>query len=56
MSTRRVSWRRSDEVRADEHCTISIRDAGLSLVGTVLGAQDGVPFRIEYRVLTDGTG
>lgn len=56
MSTRRVSWRRSDEVRADEHCTISIRDAGLSLVGTVLGAEGGVPVRIEYRVLTDGTG
>src|SRR5690349_16916254 len=56
MSTRRVSWRRSDEVRADEHCTISIRDAGLSLVGTVLGAEGGIPFRTEYRVLTDGTG
>jgi hypothetical protein len=56
MTTRRVSWRRSDEVRADEHCTISIRDAGLSLVGTVLGAEGGIPFRTEYRVLTDGTG
>jgi hypothetical protein len=56
MTTRRVSWRRSDEVRADEHCTISFRDAGLSLVGTVLGAEGGVPFRTEYRVLTDGTG
>jgi hypothetical protein len=56
MSTRRVSWRRSDEVRADEHCTISMRDAGLSLVGTVLGAEGGIPFRTEYRVLTDGTG
>jgi hypothetical protein len=56
MPTRRVSWRRSDEVRADEHCTISIRDAGLSLVGTVLGAEGGVPVRIEYRVLTDGNG
>jgi hypothetical protein len=56
MSTRRVSWRRSDEVRADEHCTISVRDAGLSLVGTVLGADGGVPTRIEYKVLADGTG
>jgi hypothetical protein len=56
MPTRRVSWRRSDEVRADEHCTISIRDAGLSLVGTVLGAEGRVPVRIEYRVLTDGNG
>ena len=38
MTTRRVSWRRSDEVRADEHCTITFRDAGVSLVGTVLVA------------------
>ncbi len=56
MTTRRVSWRRSDEVRADEHCTISVRDAGLSLVGTVLGAEGGLPVRIEYRVLADGAG
>jgi hypothetical protein len=56
MTTRRVSWRRSDEVRADEHCTISVRDTGLSLVGTVMGAEGGVPVRTEYRVLTDGTG
>jgi len=56
MPTRRVSWRRSDEIRTDEHCTISIRDAGLSLVGTVLGADGGLPVRIEYRVLADGTG
>jgi hypothetical protein len=56
MTTRRVSWRRSDEVRADEHCTISVRDTGLSLVGTVMGAQEGVPVRTEYRVLADATG
>jgi hypothetical protein len=56
MPTRRVSWRRSDEVRTDEHCTISVRDAGLSLVGTVLGADGGLPVRIEYRVLADGAG
>ena len=41
MTTRRVSWRRTDEVRADEHCTFSVRDAGLSLVGTVMGALPG---------------
>ena len=29
---------------------------GLSLVGTVLGAEDGAPVRIEYRVLTDAEG
>jgi uncharacterized protein len=56
MTTRRVAWRRSDEVRADEHCTITMRDGGLSLVGTVLGAEDGLPIRVEYRVLADGAG
>jgi len=56
VTVRRVAWRRSDELVADEHCTMTQRDSGLSLVGTVLGAQDGVPVRIEYRVLTDGAG
>ncbi len=56
MTTRRVAWRRSDEVATDEHCTLTVRDGGLSLVGTVLGADDGAPVRIEYRVLADGAG
>lgn len=56
MPTRRVSWRRTDEVRTDEHCTISVRDAAVSLVGTVLGAEGGLPVRIEYRVIADGVG
>jgi hypothetical protein len=56
MTTRRVSWRRSDDVETDEHCTMTIRDGGLSLVGTVLGAEVGTPVRIEYRVLADGAG
>jgi hypothetical protein len=56
MTSRRVAWRRSDEVLTDEHCTLTQRDTGLSLVGTVLGSEDGAPVRIEYRVLTDGAG
>ena len=56
MTTRRVAWRRSDEVQADEHCTLTLRDSGLSLVGTILGAEGGVPVRIEYRVMADGAG
>lgn len=56
MTTRRVAWRRSGEVEADEHCTVAARDSGLSLVGTVLGAEAGLPVRIEYRVLTDAAG
>lgn len=56
MATRRVAWRRSDEVETDEHATVTIRDTGLSLVGTVLGAEAGIPLRIEYRVMTDGAG
>jgi uncharacterized protein len=56
MTTRRVAWRRSDEVETDEHCTLAIRDGGLSLVGTVLGAEGGAPVRVEYRVLADRAG
>jgi uncharacterized protein len=56
VTTRRVAWRRSDEVLADEHCTLTVRDSGLSLIGTVLGSEGGVPVRIEYRVLADGAG
>ena len=56
MATRRVAWRRSDEVATDEHCTLTQRDSGLSLVGTVLGSEGGVPVRIEYRVLADAAG
>ena len=56
MTTRRVAWRRSDEVDTDEHCTLSMRDSGLSLVGTVLGAEGGAPVRVEYRVLAEPAG
>jgi hypothetical protein len=56
MTTRRVAWRRSDEVEADEHCTLTIRETGLSLVGTVMGAEGGLPVRVEYRVLADRAG
>jgi hypothetical protein len=56
MTTRRAAWRRSDGFEADEHCTLTVRDSGLSLVGTVLGAEGGMPVRIEYRVVADGAG
>jgi uncharacterized protein len=56
MTTRRVAWRRSDEVETDEHCTLTLRDGGLSLIGTVLGAEGGLPVRIEFRVLADRAG
>jgi hypothetical protein len=56
MTTRRAAWRRSDESETDEHCTLIVRDSGLSLVGTVLGAEGGLPVRIEYRVLADRAG
>jgi len=56
MTTTRVAWRRADEVLVDEACTLTVRDGGLSLVGTVLGAEGGLPVRIEYRVMAGGTG
>jgi hypothetical protein len=56
MTSRRVAWRRTDEVQSDEQCTLTLRDSGASLVGTILGAEGGVPLRIEYRILTDLAG
>jgi hypothetical protein len=56
MTTTRVAWRRSDEIEANEFCTLSVRAGGLSMVGTVLGAEGGQPIRIEYRVLADAKG
>ncbi len=56
MATRRVAWRRADEIETDEHATLTVRDTGLSLVGTVIGAENGVPLRVEYRVITEGSG
>jgi len=56
MTTTRVAWRRFDDVEADEHCTLTVRDSGLSLVGTVLGAEGGLPVRVEYRILADAAG
>jgi hypothetical protein len=38
VTTTRVAWRRSDEIEADEFCTLSVRGGGLSLVGTILAA------------------
>ena len=32
------------------------RDTGVALVGTVLGAEAGIPVRTEYRVFSDGAG
>jgi uncharacterized protein len=56
MTTRRVTWRRTDEIETDEHATLTLRATGLSLVGTVLGAAAGVPVRTEYRVMADAAG
>jgi hypothetical protein len=56
MTTRRAAWRRSDEIETDEVCTLTIRDTGYSMVGTVLGADAGAPVRIEYQVLVDRAG
>ena len=56
MTTRRVAWRRSDDIETDELCALTVRDNGLSLVGTVIGSEGGLPVRIEYRVLADRAG
>jgi hypothetical protein len=56
VTTHRVAWRRTDEVETDEWCTLTVRPTGASLVGTVIGAQGGLPLRIEYQVLTSSGG
>src|SRR5918994_3078758 len=56
MTTRRVTWTRNDEIPGAELCTMTMRETGLGLVGTVIGAEAGAPVRVEYRVLTDGAG
>lgn len=56
MTTTRVAWRRTDEILVDEHCTLTVRDGGLSLIGTVLGSEGGVPVRVEYQVFAAGGG
>jgi hypothetical protein len=56
MTTRRAAWRRSDEIETDELCTLTLRDNGYSMVGTVLGADAGAPLRVEYQVLVDRAG
>ena len=43
MTTRRVAWRRSDEVEADEHCTLTIRDVALSLSARSLAPRTARP-------------
>jgi uncharacterized protein len=56
MTTRRAAWRRSDEIETDELCTLTLRDNGYSMVGTVLGADARAPLRVEYQVLVDRAG
>jgi hypothetical protein len=56
MATQRVTWRRTDEHATDEHATLTVRETGLALIGTIIGADVGVPLRVEYRVMTDGDG
>lgn len=40
----------------DEHCTLTKSSDALSLTGTVLGADESVPVRVDYRVVADPAG
>jgi uncharacterized protein len=55
-NTRRVAWRRSGPVEVDEICTLTVRPSGISMVGTILGADDALPVRVDYSVVTDAAG
>ncbi len=57
MTSRRVVWRRSGERDGVEHCTLTPERSGrLTLVGCVLGVEEGVPERVDYLVETDSSG
>ncbi|MCB2175718.1 MAG: putative glycolipid-binding domain-containing protein [Actinomycetales bacterium] len=56
MTTRLVAWRQSGATQADEHCRLDLRASGVSLEGTVLGAQGGIPVRAQYRVIAGSDG
>lgn len=49
-------WRRSGATQAHEHCRLDVDASGVSLEGTVLGAQDGTPVRVQYRVVAGVDG
>ena len=55
-TTRLVAWRQSGTVEADEHCRLDVRASGVSLEGTVLGAQEGTPIRARYQVIAGRDG
>lgn len=54
--TRRVAWRRSGPVEVDEICTVTLRPSGISMAGTILGADGETPVRVDYSVTTDANG
>ncbi len=53
-TSRLVAWRRSGTTQTDEHCRVTLGPRGISLQGTVLGAEGGSPVRIDYLVVADG--
>lgn len=54
--TWRLAWHRAGPAAFHEHCTVDARSVGLSIHGTVLGAEDDLPVRVDYMVLTDDAG
>lgn len=53
---RLVSWSRSPEPETYEHCMLTRTGACVTLAGTLLGSDAGVPVRVDYRVNTDRNG
>lgn len=49
-------WRQSGTTQTDEHCRLDVGACGVSLEGTVLGAQNGTPVHVRYRVLAGADG
>jgi hypothetical protein len=54
--TWRLAWHRAGPAAFHEHCTLEVRSSGLSMTGTVLGAEHDLPVRVDYSVATDDAG
>jgi hypothetical protein len=52
-TTRTVTWRRIRDFECIEEATFAYADLGYRFAGTVLGAESGLPLRVNYEVVWD---
>ena len=52
---RQLLWRRTLDEASQELASVALREEQLTLSGTILANEDGVPLRVDYRVDCDRT-